>query len=403
MSFKMLDGNAAAVEAMKLAKVQVIAAYPITPQSSISEKLADLVAAGELKAEYVRVESEHTAMSVAVAAQLAGARAATATASNGLALMHEVLGMAAGNRVPIVMPVVNRGIAAPWTLWCEHGDTMAERDMGWMQFFSQNVQDVLDLTILAYRVAEDKDVLTPAMVCLDGFFLSHSMQKVDVPDQELVDKFVGQYTPQNLYLDTKDPMFICDLTGPEEYTEMKYQQKVGMDNAIGVIEQGIKEFEEKFGRKIEIVEGYKTDDADVVLVALGSMCGTAKYVVNKLRDEGKKVGLAKITMFRPFPIEKLREILEGKQVIGVFDRSSGLGAQGGPVWNEVNSAMKNIANDIRSYIGGLGGRDVSADTIERIFNELLEIKAGNRKNNTQWIDTKENPMEMRQVTKKCMK
>ncbi|KUO70262.1 MAG: pyruvate ferredoxin oxidoreductase, partial [Clostridia bacterium BRH_c25] len=318
MPFKMLDGNAAAVEAMKLAKVQVVSAYPITPQSSIAEKLSELVASGELKAEYIRVESEHTAMSAATTAQLAGVRAATATASQGLALMHEVLGMTAGNRVPIVMPVVNRGLAAPWTLWCEHGDAMSERDMGWMQFYCQNVQEVLDLTLMAYRVAEDENVLTPAMVCLDGFFLSHSMQKIDVPDQELVDAFIPPYKPKNLYLDTKDPMFICDLTGPNEYTEMRYQQKIAMDNAFDVIEKAQKEFSERFGRELDIVEGYRTDDAEVVLVALGSMCGTAKYVVNKLREQGKKVGLLKITVFRPFPVKQIREVLKGKKVVGVY-------------------------------------------------------------------------------------
>src|SRR5690554_2347628 len=252
MTFKMLDGNSAAVEAMKLAKVQVISAYPITPQSSVSEKLADLVAAGELDAEYIRVESEHSALSAAMTAQLAGVRAATATASNGLALMHEVLSMASGNRVPLVMPVVNRGVSAPWTLWCEHGDTMSQRDLGWIQFYCQNVQEVLDLTLIAYRVSEDARVLTPSMVCLDGFFLSHSMQKIQVPEQTLVDEFIKPYTPANNYLDTKDPMFLCDLTGPDEFTEMRYQQKICMDHAMEVIEEVEKEYQEMFGRKLEI-------------------------------------------------------------------------------------------------------------------------------------------------------
>lgn len=399
MAYKMLDGNSAAVEAMKLARVQVISAYPITPQSSISEKLSDLVATGELKAEYIRVESEHSAMSVATTAQLSGVRAATATASNGLALMHEVLGMTSGNRVPIVMPVVNRGVAAPWTLWCEHGDSMSERDMGWMQFYCQNVQEVLDIMLVAYRVAEDERVLTPIMVCLDGFFLSHSMQKLEVPSQELVDEFVGPYINKNTYLDSKDPMFVCDLTGPDEYTEMKYQQKVAMDNSIQVIEEIEKEFEEKFLRKLDIVEGYKTEDADVVLVALGSMCGTAKYVVNKMRDEGKKVGLAKVTVFRPFPVNRLREVLSGKKVIGVFDRSAGLGGQGGPAWSETCAAMKDDKCDIRHYVGGLGGRDVTIYSIEKMFNELLEIKEGKTQKHTEWIDLKENPMDIRQVIK----
>lgn len=399
MVYKMLDGNDAAAEAIKLAKVQVVSVYPITPQSSMSERLAEMIASGELNAEYIRVESEHSALSMVTTAQLTGVRAATATSSNGLALMHEVLGMAAGNRAPIVMPVVNRAVAAPWSLWCEHGDTMSQRDMGWMQFYSQNVQEVLDLMLVAYRVAEDERVITPAMVCLDGFFLSHSMQKVNVPDEKLVDEFVGTYEPKNTILDTKNPMFLSDLTGPEEYTEMRYQQKTSMDNVFKVVDEVFEEFHEKFGRKLEIVEGYKTEDADVVFVALGSMCGTAKYVVDSMRAEGKKVGLAKLTIFRPFPVEQLRNVLSGAKVVGVFDRSAGLGSQGGPVWSETCAALKDDSIDIRHYVGGLGGRDVTTMNIEKIYNELLDIKDGKRKDHTEWIDLKEKPMEIRQVIK----
>lgn len=399
MTYKMLDGNSAAVEAMKLAKVEVISAYPITPQSPISEQLSELVGSGELDAEYIRVESEHSALSAATTAQLTGARSATATASNGLALMHEVLGMTAGNRVPIVMPVVNRGVAAPWTLWCDHSDAMSQRDLGWMQFYSENVQEVLDLTLMAYKVAENKDVMLPAMVCLDGFFLSHSMQKIDVPDVEEVDEFVGEYIQHNLYLDTEDPMFICDLTPPEEFTEMRYQQKAALDGSFKIIEEVQKEFYEKFGRKLNILEGYKTDDADVVLITLGSMTGTAKHVVNKMRKEGKKVGVVKMTVFRPFPYEYILKILADKKVVGVFDRSPGLGGQGGPVWSETSAALKEFDIDIRSYIGGLGGRDVPPATIEKIFEELLAIYNGESENHSQWIDVKDNAFELREVIK----
>lgn len=400
MAYKMLDGNSAAVEAMKLAKVQVISAYPITPQSSISEKLADLVDSGELKAEYIRVESEHTALSAATTAGLVGVRAATATASNGLALMHEVLSMTSGNRVPLVMPVVNRGVAAPWTLWCEHGDAMSARDLGWIQIYCQNVQEVLDLTLAAYKISEDAEVLTPSMVCLDGFFLSHSMQKIDVPDSDEMYNWIGDFQRKNTYLDTSDPMFICDLTGPEEFTEMRYQQKIAIDNSLEIIEKTFNDYEEKFGKKLTIVEGYRTEDANVVLVALGSMCGTAKYVVNKLRESGKKVGLVKLTVFRPFPVNYIKKALKGIDVIGVFDRSAGLGGQGGPVWTEVCTAMKKENCEIRQYNGGLGGRDVTEGTIENIFNELLKIKEDKTTEHTQWIDTKANAMDIRQVIKK---
>lgn len=399
MAKVMFDGNGAAAEAIRMARPKVLAVYPITPQSTISERLAEMVDFGELDAKYIRVESEHSAMSAVTAAALTGVRSTTATASQGLALMTEVLSMTSGLRLPVVMPVVNRGLAAPWTLQCEHGDAMTVRDLGWMQFYCQNVQEVFDMLLMAFKIAEDKSVQTPAMVCLDGFFLSHSMQKLDIPTQEEVDEFIGPYIPKNMYLDTEDPMFCCDLTGPEEFTEMRYQQKVGMDNAHQVVGEVQKEFAERFGRRMFQVEPYMLEDADVAIVALGSMCGTVKYVVNKLRQEGKKVGLLKITMFRPFPAELVRQALKNVPVVGVFDRSSCLGNQHGPLWNEVAGALTRTDVDVRHYIGGLGGRDIPVETVEKMFNELFEIRAGSRKDNTEWIDVKENAMELRQVIK----
>ena len=395
----MFDGNGAAAEAIRLARPKVLAVYPITPQSTISERLAEMVDFGELDAKYIRVESEHSAMSAVVAASLTGVRATTATASQGLALMTEVLSMASGLRLPVVMPVVNRGLAAPWTLQCEHGDAMTVRDLGWMQFYCQNVQEVFDMILMAFKIAEDKRVLTPAMVCLDGFFLSHSMQKLEVPAQEEIDAFIGEFKSHNMYLDTTDPMFCCDLTGPDEFTEMRYQQKVGMDNARVVAGEVMKEFGERFGRRMFEVEPYMLDDADAAIVALGSMCGTVKYVVNKMRAEGKRVGMLKITMFRPFPAELVRAALKNVPVVGVFDRSSCLGNARGPLWNEVAGALTRTDVDVRHYIGGLGGRDIPIGNVEKMFNELLEIKAGSRTENTEWIDVKDNAMELRQVTK----
>ena len=399
MAYKMLDGNAAAVEAMVLARVKVISAYPITPQSYIAEKLADLVAKGVLDAEYIRVESEHTAMTAATTAQLTGVRAATATSSVGLALMHEVLGMTAGIRMPVVMPVVNRALLSPWSLWCDHSDTMDERDSGWMQFYCQDVQDIIDLMLVAYKTAEHDQVLLPAMVCFDGFFLSHSMQKVDVPEQELVDNFLGEYKRKNLYLDTSDPMFVNDLTPPEDYTEFKYQMKVSMDNALQVAPEVMAEFERTFGRKLSIIEEFQTADADVVLVTLGSMSGTAKQTVLRLREKGLKVGLLRIVLYRPFPFKQIREALKNVKVVGVLDRSSGLGLPGGPVWVEVSCALSGCAPVVKPYIGGLGGRDVPESTIEKIFNELLAIKNQETETHTSWIDTKANAMDIREVLK----
>jgi len=397
MSYKMLDGNAAAVEAMFLADVKVISAYPITPQSSIAEELSSLVADGSLKAEYIRVESEHTAMSAATTAQLTGVRAATATSSVGLALMHEILGLTAGLRVPIVMPVVNRALVAPWSLWCDHADTMAERDTGWMQFFTQNVQDIVDLMLVAYKASETAEVLLPSMVCLDGFFLSHSMQKVDVPDIKDVRKFLGPYTAKNLFLDASNPMFINDLTGPDEFTEMRYQQKEGLKKALEVIPLVMKEFEQTFGRKLSMVEEYKSRDADAVIVALGSMCGTIKQVVKDMRKAGKKVGLVRLTTFRPFPADLIRKALAGKKVIGVFDRSAGLGSGGGPVWNEIRSALYGTEGQILPFIGGLGGRDIPPATVEKVFNRLLDVAEGKKPKKDVWIDLKGDPMNMREV------
>ncbi len=394
----MLDGNGASTEALKLARVGVISAYPITPQSPISEKLSEMVASKELNAKYIRVESEHTAMSCAIGAQLTGVRAATATSSVGLALMHEVLGVASGCRVPIVMPVVNRALVAPWSLWCDHQDAMAERDSGWLQLYTENVQEVLDMVIMAYKIAEHQDVLTPIMVCLDGFFLSHSMQTLMVPSQSQVDDFLPPYKSKNLYLDTQDPMFINNLTSPAEFTEMRYQQKVAFDNALEVIPRVQEEFYSHFGRKYDLLEAYKCDDADAVLVTIGSMAGTAKFVVNKMRKEGHKVGAVKITSFRPFPFQQLAKVLEGKKITGVIDRSAGLGAQGGPLWLEVKAAASNNPA-ILGYVAGLGGRDVPEQTIEKVFHELLEnLEPGKAKPHNPWIDTEKNAMEIRQLS-----
>ncbi|MEM0530779.1 pyruvate ferredoxin oxidoreductase [Zongyangia sp. HA2173] len=391
--YKMLDGNAAAVEAMKMARVKVISAYPITPQSSISEKLSDLVDAGELDAKYIRVESEHTAMSCAVGAQLTGVRAATATSSVGLALMHEILNVASGCRVPIVMPVVNRSLASPWSLWCDHQDSMAERDSGWLQFYCENVQDVFDTLLCAYRIAEDRRVQTPAMVCLDGFFLSHSMQKVLLPEQDEVDGFLGEYTPKNAYLNPADPMVINDLTPTDEITEMKFQQAVGFAQAKVVAGEVFAAFAEEFGRHKEVVEGYRAEDADAIIITQGSMSGTAKYVVDKLREEGQKVGAVKIVMFRPFPYEALRQACGSVKKVAVLDRTAGLGAQGTPLWLETKAALDGDV-DVRSYVGGLAGRDISPMTIQKVFEDLGQEAPCDGVN---WIDCKDDPMHLREV------
>jgi pyruvate ferredoxin oxidoreductase alpha subunit len=391
-----VDGNGAAAEALRLARVQVIAAYPVTPQSPIAEKLASYVADDSLAAKYMRVESEHSALSCLIGAQLTGVRTGTATSSVGLALMHEVLGVASGCRVPVVMAVVNRALVSPWSLWCDHQDSMAERDSGWLQFYAENAQEVLDLLLLAYSIAEHDRVLTPAMVCLDGFFVSHSPQSVVLPKQEAVDDFLPPYRRGNLYLDPEDPMFINNLVPPEDFTEMRYQQRLGFQNALEVIPQVQDDFYRRFGRRYQMVEAYRCEDADAVLVTLGSMSGTAKRVVNQQRNRGLRVGVAKLSTFRPFPSQALREALGSARVVGVLDRSAGLGAPYAPVCLEVASALRDGEMRVFGYVGGLGGRDITETTVESILRELLEIKDGQWSNPvTPWIDVRDDALAVR--------
>lgn len=396
----LLDGNSAAAEAMRMARVQVVSAYPITPQSPIAEKLAEYVATGKLNARYVRVESEHTAMSVAIGAQLTGVRACTATSSVGLALMHEMLGVASGCRVPIVMAVVNRSLVSPWSLWCDHQDSMAERDSGWVQLYVEDPQEVLDTLLMAYRLAEDPRVLLPVMVCLDGFFLSHTPAVVIVTDQEAVDAFLPPYRPANLYLDPDDPMFINDLTPSSDFTEMRYQQKVAFEQTLQVLPEIQDEFARVFGRRYSVIEAYRCEDAEAVLVTLGSMSGTAKYVVNELRKRGQRVGVLKITCFRPFPADLVRQVLAHVPVVGVIDRSAGLGAEGGPVWTEISAALGALSNapQVAGFIGGLGGRDLAPHIMEKAFTELLALK-GSQKiwRGSRWIDVREDALKLREV------
>lgn len=401
MPIKMFDGNGAAVEAIRLARPGVIAAYPITPQSSIAEHLSEEVAAGRINAEYIRVESEHTAMSACVGASVSGVRVATATASVGLALMHEVCGVAAGIRQPIVMPVVNRSLVAPWSLWCDHSDTMAERDTGWLQYYCTNVQEILDLQLCAYRIAEHPDVLTPAMICFDGFYLSHSMQRVDTPTDEEAWDFVRPYERKNLYLDPHDVLFINDLCPTSEHTEMKYQQMMGFKAAERVTREVFAEYEQRFGRKLQPVETYMLEDAEVAVVTIGSMSGTGKYVVGQLRKKGIKAGLLRICMFRPFPAVEIREALKNVKVVGVVDRSCGLGGAQGPVCNEVRSALYGTTNKIFGFIGGIAGRDISDGSFRGIFDELLAVAEGRADTCTTWFDVREDAMNIREVEVPC--
>ncbi len=397
MPTRMFDGNGAAVEAIRMARPGVIAAYPITPQSSIAEKLSECVASGLIDAEYIRVESEHSAMSVCVGACLTGVRVATATSSVGLALMHEVCGVTSGCRLPVVMPVVNRSLVAPWSLWCDHQDTMAERDTGWLQFYCATVQEVLDLTLCAYRISEHEEVLTPSMVCLDGFFLSHSMQKVITPTDEEAWDFVGPYVRRNMYIDPTDVMFVNDLCPTSEYTEMRYQQKVGFERAGETAKEVFAEYERRFDRKLHTVESYMLEDAEVAVVTIGSMSGTAKHVVNELRAKGVKAGLLRICMFRPFPADEIRQALAKVPVVGIMDRSAGLGAAQPPVATEVKAALSGEKARLFSFVGGLAGRDISDHSFRDIFAQLMAVSEGRTDRVNTWFDLKGDPMALREV------
>ncbi len=389
---KAMDGNAAAAEGARLARVQVVAAYPITPQTPIVEKLASFIDEQKLAARYINVESEHSALCATIGASLAGTRAFTATASAGLALMHEITGVAAGCRLPIVMPIVNRALPSPWSLWCDHSDSMGERDQGWLQIYTENAQEALDFIIFSYRLAEDERVLLPVNVCLDGFFLSHTSEAVIVPSQEEVDNFLPPYEPKNLVLDPLDPMAVNVLTSPAIFTEIKHQHKVAMDNSLQVFKEVSQQFQENFGRQYGLFETYACNDAEIIIVSMGTMSGTVRHLVKKMRKEGQKVGALKLTMFRPFPGRELAEILGKAQGVAVIDRSAGLGSLG-PLANEVRSSLYDTANSnqgpvVCNYVAGLGGRDVTEDTIALIIKETVQAVEGNLKKSyeSRWID-----------------
>jgi len=394
MKKQILDGNAAAAEAIRASNVEVVAMYPITPQSPLAEKLSAMIAKGQMNSTCTCVESEHSAISYVIGSQLTGVRSTTATSSVGLALMHEVLGVAAGCHVPIVMPVVNRALVSPWSLWCDHQDTMCERDTGWMQVYAENAQEVYDLIICAYKVAENRDVCLPMMVCMDGFYVSHTLQTVITESDDEVSEFVGRYQPTNLKLDNSSPMFINNLTSPDEYTEMRYQQKVSFDNAKEVMAEVFDEFKGKFGREYSLTEAYCCDDAEAVIVCLGSACGTIKHMIQVMRKEGYKVGLLKIISYRPFPAEEVSSKLKGIKKIGILDRSSGLGGNFGPLGLDVTQAVSsNGAVNLVDFVSGLGGRDVSEDTIRKMFMTLLDNDAENKQI---WIDVHDNALEIRE-------
>ena len=379
---KVISANKAIAEAVKLAKPKVIPVYPITPQTSISEYLAQFVADGDLRAEYIRVESEHSAISAAVGASGTGVRVFTATSSQGLALMHEILFAAAGLRNPIVMANANRALSAPLSIWNDQQDSISQRDTGWMQFYAENAQEALDLILQAYRISENNEVLLPSMVCVDGFILTHTVEPVDIPLQDTVDKFLIPYQPKHAYLDPEDPMSLGTFTDPNYYMEARYDMEVAMEESKKVIRGVHKEFEEVFGREYDLVEKYMCDDAEIILVAMGSICGTIKTVTDSLRTQGEKIGLLKVIAFRPFPKDEIHEAIKNADRIAVLDKNISLGI-GGVLYNEIKAKMDVNAS---GFILGLGGRDVSPEDIKNIVNETRNSNSDDKIN---WIGLKQ--------------
>lgn len=373
MTVEYISGCKAAAEGARLAHVDVVAAYPITPQTSIVEYLAQYVADGKLKAQSVPVESEHSAISTCVGAAMVGARAFTATASQGLALMHEVLFYAAGLRLPIVNVVANRALASPVSIFADFKDSLAQRDTGWLQFYVESCQEILDSVLIAYRVAEDARVLLPAMVCLEGFVLSHLSEPVDIPSEESVKAFLPKGAPKYPILDVHNPKIFNVMAFPDTYEEFERDKHQSMLRALDVLEEAYADFAHIFGRSYRDVEGYRTEDADLILVAMGTAAGTAMSVVDELRLQGQKIGLARIRTFRPFAYRKLAEILQGGRVIGVLDRDISVGATG-ILFQEVLTSLANLSEPplVQNFIAGLGGRDIHTGTIHLIANRMNE-------------------------------
>ena len=387
MTKVVMTGNYAQSYAAKRARVQVVAAYPITPQTSIVEKVAEFVSTGEMKTQYIKVESEHSALQACISAAALGARAYTATSSQGLLLMHELLFWAAGNRAPMVMGIINRAVAPPWSIWADHTDSVAQRDTGWIQYYCESNQEVLDTVLQAYRVVESPDVLLPAMVMEDAFYLSHTVEAVDVPEQSAVDGYVPKVKSPWI-LEMEKTMRMGSFMMPDLYTEFRYKIANGMVDARKRIIEADEEYGRRFGRSYGgLVEEYRTEGADVVLIATGTAASTAKEVVDEMRKEGKRVGLGRLRVFRPFPREEIVDIASRVRSLGVFDRSWGFGFSG-PMGTEVAGALfRSKARPLlKDYVVGLGGRDVTPAVLREMFEDLLRLKEESFE--TEWVGLK---------------
>ena len=367
-------GNEAVAEAMRQINPDVVAAYPITPQTEIVQIYSSFVANGQSDTEMVTVESEHSAMSATIGAASAGARAMTATSANGLALMWEVVYICASMRLPVVMPVVNRALSGPINIHNDHSDTMGVRDSGWIQLYSENAQEAYDNTVMAAKIAENKKVLLPVMVMMDGFIISHALEAMSMLPDDVVKKFVGPYKPENPLLDVDNPLTVGPLDLFDWYFEHKRQQAQAMIDSKAIILKVSKDFAKLTGRSYELFEKYMLDDAEIAIAVIGSTAGTARKVINDLRAEGIKAGMLKVRVFRPFPTVELIKAIKGVKAFGVMDKADSFDAVGGPLYKDVRAAMYGKrGGKIVNFIYGLGGRDVTEQNIRTVFEDLKKI------------------------------
>ncbi len=370
-----LSGNEAVSYAIKQINPDVMPAFPITPSTEIPQYVSTYIANGECDTEFIPVESEHSSMSATIGASAAGARALTATSSCGMALMWEELYVAASNRLPIVLALVNRALSGPININCDHSDSMGARDSGWIQIYAENNQEAYDNFVQAYRIAEHKNVHLPVMICQDGFITSHAVENIELLEDDVVKNFVGEYEPENFLLNTETPMAVGPYAVSNYYMESKKAQSEAMNNAKQVILDVAKEFAGISGREYGFFEEYRLEDADYAIVMIGSAAGTTKNAIDKMREEGKKVGLLKIRVFRPFPEKEIAEALKNTKAVAILDRADSLNGHGGPLGSEVTAALFNAkcTMDVRNYIYGLGGRDFRVEDAEEVFTELEEL------------------------------
>ena len=370
-----LSGNEAAAIAMKQINPDVVAAFPITPSTEIPQYFSTFVSNGKVDTEFVAVESEHSAMSACIGAESAGARAMTATSANGLSLMWEMVYIASSLRLPIVMSLVNRAVSGPLNIHNDHSDAMGVRDAGWIMLFSENNQEAYDNLLMAHRIGEHKAVMLPVTVCQDGFITSHSIENIELLEDDVAKKFVGEYKPEHYLLNSKEPISVGPMDLQAYLFEHKYQEANAMRNAKNVILEISKEFEKLTGRSYSLFEEYKLEDAEIAIVCMNSTAGTTKVVVDELRNKGIKAGLLKIRVYRPFPAEEIAKALSNVKAIAVLDRADSLNACGGALFTDVTSGMfvNNVQIPTVNYIYGIGGRDTTSKDIEGVYSDLMEI------------------------------